>query len=231
MELTEIIPPRAQPAVASAIKELAYRTGLHRLIFYRYDYMFRPRELASLVSLLTETTGLPGPILELGCAAGHSTVYLNKHLDDLDDHRSYYCFDTFEGFTEDDIEVEVERGHDPNLYRNLFRAYRKDWFDRTMANNQVTRVESIKADVTRYDFSRFDQISFCLIDVDLKRPVERALESVLPQMAAGGVIVVDDCTPGVKFDGAYAAYMEAVEREGRPAEILHDKLGLIRVPA
>jgi O-methyltransferase len=230
MRLTEKLQPQAKSKAATAIKTIAYRTGLHRIVFYRYDYMFRPRELATLVSLVSETHGLPGPILEIGCAAGHTTVYLNQHLDDLDDSRSYYCLDTFEGFTEVDIAVEADRGHDPDLYRHLFRAYRKEWFDRTMANNGVTRVTSIKTDVTEFDFGVFDQVSFCLIDVDLKRPVARALEGILPRMAPGGVIVVDDCTSGVKYDGALDAYTEAMEQHGWPVDILHDKLGLIRIP-
>lgn len=101
--------PPARMHAANIIKSIAFRTGLHRMLFYRYDYMFRPRELALLVSSLTETHGQPGPILEIGCAAGHTTVYLNKHLDDLADLRDYVCLDTFAGFTDADIAVEVPR--------------------------------------------------------------------------------------------------------------------------
>jgi O-methyltransferase len=184
-----------------------------------------------LVSCLTQTNGLNGPIFEIGCAAGHTTVFLNKHLDDLADRRDYICIDTFAGFTDDDIALEVRRGKDSNRYTYLFRAYRKDWFDRTIANNEISRVTSIQADVNTFDFSPFDQISFCLIDVDLMRPVSRALEEVFPRMAPGGIIVVDDCTPDAKFDGALAAYNDFVKRHGLAADIRHDKLGLISLPA
>ena len=159
--------------VANAIKTVAYRTGLHRTLFYRYDYMFRPRDLALLTTLLTETSGIEGPIFEIGCAAGHTTVFLNKHLDDLEDTRQYKCLDTFAGFTQADIDVEVERGHPTSQYEYVFRAYRKEWFDQTMENNHVSRVTSIQADVNTFDFSPYRNISFCLIDVDLTtaRPV------------------------------------------------------------
>jgi O-methyltransferase len=215
---------------ATAVKTFAYRTGLHRLLFYRYDYMFRPAELAVLVSVLTQTKCLPGPILEIGCAAGHTTVFLNKHLDDLEDSRNYFCIDTFAGFTDDDIAVEVDRGKDKNEYASLFRSYRKEWFDKTMSNNDVSRVTSIQADVNEFDFSEFEQISFCLIDVDLTRPVRRSLEEVLPRMAPGGIIVVDDCTPRVKFDGALAGYLDIVDRYGFPVDIRFDKIGYIEIP-
>ena len=51
---------------ATALRSIAFHTGLHRLVFYRYDYMFRPRELSLLVTCVTKTHGLPGPILEIG---------------------------------------------------------------------------------------------------------------------------------------------------------------------
>ena len=57
------------------------------------------------------------------------------------------CLDTFAGFTKDDIAVEGDRGHDENRYAYLFRAYRKEWFDQTMTNNQIERVTLIQTDV------------------------------------------------------------------------------------
>ena len=52
--------------LARAARNIAFHSGLHRVLFYRYNYMFRPRELAFLVSSLSDTHGLPGPILESG---------------------------------------------------------------------------------------------------------------------------------------------------------------------
>jgi SAM-dependent methyltransferase len=215
----------------TAIKTLAYHTGLHRTLFYRYNYMFRPRDLALLVTLLTETNGLQGPIFEIGCAAGHTTVFLNKHLDDLGDERPYVCLDTFAGFTQADIDVEVERGHRAAQFQYVFRSNRKEWFDQTMKNNHISRVKSIRADVNTFDFSPYRDISFCLVDVDLTRPVARALEEIYPRMAPGGVIVVDDCTPDQKYEGAGVAYLAFVERVGAPVDIRYDTLGVVRIPA
>ena len=221
---------RTRTAAATAAREIAFLTGLHRLLYYRYDYMFRPSELSLLVSCLTRTRGLTGPILEIGCAAGHTTVFLNKHLDDLADPRDYICVDTFSGFTAEDVAVEVGRGKDPASYAHLFRSYRKKWFDQTMTNNEISRVRSIQADVNSFDFTMLREISFCLIDVDLMRPVVRSLEQVYPRMAPGGIIVVDDCQPNDKFDGARAGYLEVVGRHQLPVDIRDDRLGFIEVP-
>jgi predicted O-methyltransferase YrrM len=215
---------------ANALKTVAYHTGLHRTLFYRYDYMFRPRDLALLTTLLSETGGLEGPILEIGCAAGHTTLFLNKHLDDLADSRRYVCLDTFAGFTRADIDVEVERGHRVGQYEYVFRTYRKKWFDQTIRNNHISRVTSIEADVNTFDFRALHNISFCLIDVDLTRPVSRTLQEVHPRMAPGGIVVVVDCTPDQKYDGAGAAYVDFAGRLGAPVNIRNDVLGIIRIP-
>jgi O-methyltransferase len=220
---------RVRMSIAILVKTIAFRTGLHRVLFYRYDYMFRPAELSYLVSCLSRTADLPGPILEIGCAGGNTTVFLNQHLDDLDDPRSYVCIDTFEGFTDEDIAVEQARGKEPDRYRYIFRAYRQSWFDRTMRNNGVRRVRSIKADASSFDFGQLQDISFCLIDVDLQRPVARSLEAIIPRMAPGGIVVVDDCSPDNKFDGALAAYLEAVERHGFEPRIEYGTLGVIEI--
>lgn len=224
-----LLPP-ARMHVAKALKSIAYHSGLHRVLFYRYAYMFRPAQLAFLVSSLTETHGLTGPILEIGCADGHTTVYLNKHLDDLGDTRDYVCIDTFNGFTEADVATEVERGHESRSYEFLFRAYRQEWLDQTLKNNGVTRVRSVQADVNDFDFSGFEDISFCLVDVDLMRPVAHTLEEVYPRMAPGGIVVVDDCAPEGVYDGANAAYVEFVSRLSQPVDIRHNKLGVITLP-
>lgn len=99
-----------------------------------------------------------------------------------------------------------------------------------MRNNGISRVRSIEVDVNGFDFGPLQEISLCLIDVDLKRPVMRTLEEVLPRMAPGGIIVVDDCTPDAKFDGALAAYLDVAQRHGLPVDIQGDKLGIIEVP-
>ena len=196
-------------------------------MFYRYDYMHQPMDLLFLVQCLTDTASLSGPILELGCAGGNTSVFLNKHLDDLAGNRSYFAIDTFAGFTTEDIEVEVARGKQVQDFDETFRAYRREWFERTMKLNGVTRVTSIEADVNTFDFGRFNDISFCLIDVDLYRPVMKAVDEVIPRMAPGGIIIIDDCMDLNKYDGAYQAYIEITEKLGAPREI-HRKLGVLR---
>jgi predicted O-methyltransferase YrrM len=192
--------------------------------------MFRPADLAIFTELLTETSHLPGPILEIGCAGGDTTIFLCNHLDDINDPRRYFCVDTFAGFTDADIEVEVARGKRADDYRHVFRAYRKPWFDTTMRNNGITRVTTVAADASTHPFTDFEEISFCLIDVDLYRPVRHALQQLVPRLAAGGVIVVDDCRERNVYDGALQAYRAVMHERGLPVQIIGNGLGIVRPP-
>jgi O-methyltransferase len=217
----------ARSVAASTVKHIAYRTGLHRAVFPRYEYMFRPMDLALLTEALTATSGMPGPILEVGCAGGNTTIFLCRHLDDLADRRAYHCIDTFAGFTEADVAVEASRGKPTSRYRHTFRAYRKPWFEQTMRNNGIDRVRVIEADANSFDFSVYDGISFCLIDVDLYRPVRTVLEAVIPRLAPGGIVVVDDCLADHEYDGALQAYQEITAEHGLASDIRGVGLGFI----
>ncbi len=104
------------------------------------------------------------------------------------------------------------------------------WFKQTMRTNGISRVTAIQADVNQLDFAGINDISFCLVDVDLYRPVMSALEKVYERAASGAIIVVDDCQQNNVFDGAYEAYMEFVASKGLEPDLVLDKFGVIKMP-
>jgi hypothetical protein len=93
------------------------------------------------------------------------------------------------------------------------------------------RVKSIQRDVTKFDFSAITPIAFCLLDVDLYKPIKDALPKIYDSMSPGGIIVVDDCRAPNLFDGALQAYDELVESKALPKKIAVEKLGIIRIPS
>src|ERR1700676_2135840 len=136
-----------------------------------FHYMVTPFQLAFLVRCLDETKELPGPIVEVGCARGQTTLYLNLHLASLGVQKPYICIDTFRGFTQSDIQYEVNvRKKVPTFSWGGFSYNDKRWFDRAMELNGIGRVQSIQADVNEFDFPGIENISFCLLDVDLYLP-------------------------------------------------------------
>jgi predicted O-methyltransferase YrrM len=70
-----------------------------------------------------------------------------------------------------------------------------------------------------------------LLDVDLYRPMAKALPELWEVLSPGGIMVVDDCNPDdVLWDGSDQAYKEFVATRGLAAEVVHGKLGLVRKP-
>lgn len=213
-------------------KELQIRSPLRRYFFHRYQYMFNPAQLGFLAECVERTAAVNGAIVEIGCASGATTVFLNKHLDALKVEKPYFAVDTFGGFTPEDVDVELKERGKSGESLDAFAVNSKRWFDFTMSLNDVRRVTSIEADANTFDYNRLGRIAFCLIDVDLYRPVKKALQEVLPRMAPGGIVVIDDCsTAATAFDGALQAYQECVGERGLPSRIVHGKLGVIEVPA
>ncbi len=215
----------------SIIRDLVVKTPLRRFsnAFHRYDYMFSPTQLAFLVDCVSKTEKVPGTILELGCATGKTTVYLNKHLDELGSTRPYVCVDTFCGFTAEDVKVEAEQRAKPKERLDGFRVNKKEWFDRNLRDNGISRVTSYEADINGFDLAgNVGPVSFCLLDVDLYRPVHAALEKLWPLMSPGGIIVVDDVRDNSLFDGAHQAYAEFAKARSLPLELVHGKLGVFR---
>jgi predicted O-methyltransferase YrrM len=214
-----------------ALRSLALRTPLRRFshAFHHYEYMFTPAQLAFLVRCVDETEGVPGAIVEIGCATGRTTVFLNKHLDELRSSRRYVCVDTFSGFTEDDMSFETRQRGKVASALTGFQVNAKEWFDRNLKDNGIDRVKSFESDIKTFDLaSAAPRISMCLLDVDLYQPVKVGLAKVLPLLSPGGIVVVDDMIENTTFDGARQAYRDFTRETGRPEEIVLQKLGVVR---
>ncbi len=209
---------------------LAAATPLRKYLYYRYDYSFDPSQLCFLVSCLDQTARVQGSILEIGCAYGNTTVFLEKHLQSVGDRRDHVCIDTFEGFTAEDAEFEEQqRGKSSAEYEHRYADASLTGFQRTLANNGATRVIPIKADIKAYDMGAVPAVSFCLIDVDLYLPVRAALEKVIGLVSPGGIVVIDDCQEHPLWDGALQAYEEFTSERDIEAEMVEGQFGVIRL--
>jgi O-methyltransferase len=214
----------------SWLGRLIYRTPIIRdLLDYRYQYMFSPAQLAFLCEQITNVADVSGSILEVGCESGKTTVFLNRHIDNLGMAVDYYVIDTFSGFTMNDIEFERALGRD-YPYQVDFGENSKARFDRTMRRNGVERVASFQADATTFDYAKISPFRMALVDVDLYRPVLSTLNAIYDLVSPGGIIVTDDCQQGGKWEGAYEAFAEFTKAKGIEPVIVHGKLGVIIKP-
>lgn len=211
------------------LKEIQFYSPFRHNFFPKYGYNFTVPQLLFLCESLTETRDVPGAVVEIGCHNGATTVLFNRLMDDLGMRKNYYAVDTFSGFTREDVEFEVQhRGKRDELFAGAFEVNNKRWFDGTMAQNNISRVQSIQADVNNLDMAIHAPYSFALLDVDLYKPTKKCLGEIYAAMSPDGIIIVDDCNEAdVRWDGADQAYKEFAAETGQPARIVHGKLGVL----
>jgi predicted O-methyltransferase YrrM len=205
-----------------------------------YQFMFFPRQLRFLLDCLDRTMSIAGSVVEVGCAYGLTTTFLYEYLRDSGCAKPYVCIDTFSGFSNADIEYERTVRGKRAAYK-AFRVNHPDWLRQALARRHINDVEIIQGDICELDASRLpEEIAFCLLDVDLYRPVKAGLEKIYPRLAPGGIIVVDDCwtvdrhmwVEGYSdmYDGALEAYREFVTHRGLAPRLVEAKLGVIQKP-
>lgn len=211
------------------LSRILYHSPYFALVAARYPYFFTPSQLGYLCGCLDETLSLPGCIVEIGCARGFTTIFLNRHLQDRGVKKPYYALDTFSGFTRRDVGHEVEVRSKGSSLSTHFTVNDQRWFDRSMQLAGYHDVRSIKCDAVEFDYSSLGPIALALCDVDLYLPSKSALKGTYDHLLPGGIIVCDDCKPG-PYDGALLAYQEVVAENGGEARIVHDKLGVIAKP-
>ncbi len=213
------------------LKEAAVRSPWRRRVLPRYVYNFDAAQLCFLCEGLERTRNIAGSIVEVGVGGGETTLFLNNYLDASGIDKKYFAVDTFAGFVEKDIALEVtQRGKRETDYQGVagFRVNKQTWYDATMQLNGVTRVQSIQADANEFDLRSLGAISFCLLDVDLYRPSKKALDELYDALSVGGIIVVDDCSAeDARWDGALQAYQEFMREIAKPEQIVFKKLGVV----
>lgn len=139
--------------------------------------------------------GIQGACAEVGVFRGESAKKINYFFPD----RKLHLFDTFEGFSAKDIEVEKQIG-------------RKEAEEGQFSDTSVQLVMEMMGTPDKVEIHKGyfpdtamgldEKFCFVRIDLDLYVPTEAALEVFRPLMERGGVILVHDYFgnqyPGIK---------------------------------
>lgn len=215
--------------ILKAAKEFVFYTPFKKYLFPEFGYGFSASQICFLCACLEQTMSVEGNIAEIGCSDGSTTLFLNKFMDDLGMEKRYFAVDTFAGFIREDVDYEVSKRNKDAAHYSAFQVNKKKWFEWTMSRNNIKRVQAIEADVNIFDLKQLGPLSFVLLDLDLFRPMKKALNDLYPVLSPGGLIVVDDCDSGdERWDGSNQAYREFAAVNGLPVNIVHQKLGLIK---
>ena len=197
--------------------------------FVRYPYRNAPSELVELTKQFLSVEA-PGAAVEVGCNQGWTTCFLLEALKERGIRRQYVCIDTFRGFTLEGGAFEYKvRGKARGIYNDSFLINDPVWLKSSLARFGYQNVSVQEADGCEFNYQALGPIAFAYIDVDLYCPVRASLECILPNMAEGGLIVVDDCDANHDFwDSAFHAYTEFCKQRNILQEVVGQKFGIIR---
>ena len=212
-----------------AAKHVTYRAPvLNRLMSPKYPYKVSPGQLAVLVELMNQTRSIGGSVMEIGVAHGSSSVFMLEHLRSVGDYRRIFLFDTFDGFTEESVEVEVsQRGKVPANY-SIFRYGDEQRFRKRLRSLGYQHFETVKGDASKFDWRSIAPIAVVHLDIDLYQPTRAILNDIWPLLVDGGGIVIDDCLPDNPYDGSLQAYEEFLAEHNLEFERAGSKGGVVR---
>lgn len=174
----------------------------------------------SRIELFKMVMDVPGAIIECGVYRGNSLMlymHLSSILEPYAINRSIIGFDTFAGFTsidqhEDpkDINAQMFSDTDQTLIQDMIDAS-----DLVRPVNRIPRCQLVKGDIaeTAPEFvkTRPDLVvAMLILDTDLYESTKVALETFLPLMPKGGVVVFDEVAY-VNFPGETAALKEILD--------------------
>ena len=172
-----------------------------------------------------EERNVCGDVAEVGVFRGEFAALINQAFPT----RKLHLFDTFSGFTKEDIDVEQEFG--------LSRAKVGDFSETTEEAvcgimPHPKNIELHKGFFPDTFAGCEDEIfAFVSLDVDLYAPTAAALPLFWPRMSTGGVIIVHDYN-STQFTGARKAVKEFCAKENiYPIPIcdLHGSVLLVKI--
>jgi O-methyltransferase len=208
-------------------KAAAFRwPGIRELSRPRYVYNLDPAQLAWLCSSIEETKAAEIPpseqgcIVEVGVARGMTSVFLLEHMRRTKDERTYVCLDTFSGFTDENVEYEVNIRNKARRNYRSFSYNQRELFEANLAKCGFNNMLVIEADASVFDWHKLPRIDVMLLDVDLYVPTRAALAQSFDRWSRRAHIMVDDVAPGTSYDGAHDAYLEfCTEKSFAPTKI------------
>ena len=194
----------------------------------KYQYLVEPIQLAFLVNFLNENRYINGNILEVGVDKGFTTRFLCEHIKSEKLDVQYFIVDTFNSFTQEDIDYEVmNRGksqNNPNFMNFKFN----DYFTWSSKFKNFTFLKPYKSDCSVFDYNLIGPLKLVFLDVDLYLPTIRALHKIYEEMVPGGCIMVDNVSMDIDiYDGAHQAYHEFCKIKSLPVIYIGNNSGLI----
>ena len=215
-------------------RQLAYRlpAPLASPLLPKYRCSIETMELVCLLAWIDWHRDIGGggahAICEIGVGGGYTSTFLLEHLRSTGNPAAMVLSDTFSGFTRRSVAYEVELRGKRKAEIDWFKHGSAQHFEKHLRRLGYDNFRVIAGDCEQVDWAAVGPIAVALLDVDLYLPTRGALEQIWAQLTPGGVILVDDCQPDQRWDGALQAYREFIEEHGLPYIPVGAKGGLLR---
>ncbi len=196
----------------------SYRQRLRRWLEFRFQDKPAPGIVADnlygYLDALEKTNDSPNPVVEIGCAFGHTAAIAATFLARRGSRRRYVCIDTFAGFTATHVKQEVARGWIRPELGGLFKDVTLEAVRANFLKWGCNSIRTVKADISEIDLpATVSKISVALVDVDLFQPCVDAVNKTWELLDDTGAILVDDVVSD-SWGGANAGYRAACEARG-----------------
>ena len=155
-----------------------------------YNFYFQTQRLRK--------DNIEGAFAELGVYKGETAKIL--HL--LDASRTLHLFDTFEGFTEKDLAVEIR--NDEKYRTTNFADTDLETVKKLFAQSNNVFFHKGYFPTTTSDLAE-QKFALVHLDADLYQPTIAALHYFYPRLSAGGVIIIHD------YNHTWAGIVRAVD--------------------
>jgi len=165
---------------------------------------------------------VPGVIAEVGVYRGEFAAVLNQLFSD----RELYLFDTFEGFSGNDL-LDGEEGKHSQAAVGDFEDTNVDLVMSRMPHPEKVIVRKGYFPATTEKLE--EHFALVSLDVDLYKPTLAGLEYFYPRLSAGGCIFIHDYNNS-RYNGVRKAVDEYTEANGIPFVQLSDFAGTAVLP-
>lgn len=191
--------------VQTQLVDLGYRGAVRTLAFFRDIMDLRLAQFRLLAEEIRRLK-LPGAVAELGVYRGDFAAEINR----LFPERTLYLFDTFAGFTQQDLDAEPARNQagqaavgdfgdtDPRLV-----------LSRLPHPQQAVLCPGRFPDTLPPDLP---PLAFVSLDPDLYEPTRQGLRAFWPHLVPGGILLIHDYN-SAQFSGPHRAVREFCDTE------------------
>lgn len=143
---------------------------------------------------------IKGNIAELGVYKGTFSAFLSRQMPD----RKIYLFDTFEGFSEKDLQKNDMKGD-----RTVFKDTSVSKVLSVMPHKENVIIKKGWFPQSAFDVD--DKFCFVSLDADLYEPILAGLEFFYPKLEKGGYIFVHDFQ-SINYQGCRTTVLEFCEK-------------------